>query len=392
MDLSFLRSLVENPGPFLSVYLDTSGDDRGVDAQVRQERWRDLREELAKESDDTSTLDAVGAALSAPEDFGVPGVAAFGTGGRVPLVVKLPGVPRRAQGGWSRLADLLPLLVQTPPRPPHLLVSANREGGEVLVVGGADSAGQHSAGQHSGAEQRVQGTGWPVHKVKSGGWSQDRYQRSAEDAWETNAKELATAVIKAVSGRRIEAVIVAGDVRARELLVSKLPDGLQRAVVLVDRELPVDSAELSQAAEEVLQQLEDDAARSHLETFHDQAGNGRAVEGLAATVAALRDGQVAELFVGGRYTDGDRKALELAWASGPAWIGPGLADIALSEADLRDRNVTDLAQDRVGAALVRAAAGTDAALFVVPPGGASPGDTALQDDIGALLRFAVPGA
>jgi hypothetical protein len=382
MDLSFLRSLVENPGPFLSVYLDTSGDDRGVDAQVRQARWRDLREELAKESDDTGTLDAVGAALSAPEDFGVPGVAAFGTAGRVPLVVKLPSVPRRAQGGWSRLPDLLPLLVQTPPRPPHLLVSANREGGEVLIVGGASG----------GDDQQVQGTGWPVHKVKSGGWSQDRYQRSAEDAWETNAKELATAVIKAVAGRKIEAVIVAGDVRARELLVSKLPDGLQRAVVLVDRELPVDSDELSQAAEEVLQQLEDDDAKGHLATLHDQAGNGRAVEGLAATVAALRDGQVAELFVGGRYTDGDRKALELAWASDPAWVGPGLADVALSEADLRDRNVTDLAQDRVGAALIRAAAGTDAALFVVPPGGTAPGDSALQDDIGALLRFAVPGA
>jgi hypothetical protein len=384
MDLSFLRSLVESPGPFLSVYLDTSADDRGAAAQVRQARWRDLREELAKESDDTGTLDAVGAALSAPEDFGVPGVAAFGTGGRVPLVVKLPGVPRRAQGGWSRLPDLLPLLVQAPPRPPHLLVSANREGGEVLIVGGA------SGGEAQ--QEQVQGTGWPVHKVKSGGWSQDRYQRSAEDAWETNAKELATAVIKAVSGRKIEAVIVAGDVRARELLVSKLPDGLRRAVVLVDRELPVDSDELSQAAEEVLQQLEDDAVRSHLETFHNQAGAGRAVEGLAATVAALRDGQVAELFIGGRYTDGDRQALELDWATDPAWIGPGLADIALSEAELRDRNVTDVAQDRVGAALVRAAAGTDAALFVVPPGGTSPGDTALQEDIGALLRFAVPGA
>ena len=382
MDLSFLRSLVENPGPFLSVYLDTSGDDRGVDAQVRQERWRALREELAKESDDTGTLDAVGAALSAPENFGVPGVAAFGTGGRVPLVVKLPGAPRRAQGGWSRLADLLPLLVQSPPRPPHLVVSANREGGQVLVMGGGDS----------GDEQQVQGTGWPVHKVKSGGWSQDRYQRSAEDAWATNAKELAAAVVQAASGQRLEAVIVAGDVRARELLVEKLPDDLRRRVILVDRELPVDSAELAQATDEALQQLEDSNTRAQLETFRDQSGTGRAVEGLAATVAALRDGQVAELFIGGRYTDGDRNAPELGWASGPAWIGPGLADIALSEADLRDRNVTDVAQDHVGAALVRAAAGTDARLFVVPPGGPAAGDTPLRDDIGALLRFAVPGA
>jgi hypothetical protein len=231
-----------------------------------------------------------------------------------------------------------------------------------------------------------------VHKVKSGGWSQDRYQRSAEDAWETNAKELAAAVVQAASGQRLEAVIVAGDVRARELLVEKLPDDLRRQVILVDRELPVDSDELAQATDEALQQFEDNNARAQLETFRNQSGTGRAVEGLAGTVAALRDGQVAELFIGGRYTDGDRNAPELDWASSPAWVGPGLADIALSEADLRDRNVTDVAQDHVGAAVVRAAVGTDARLFVVPPGGPAAGDTPLRDDIGALLRYAVPGA
>jgi hypothetical protein len=390
VELSFLRSLLENPGPFASVYLDTSDYDRGVDAQARQVRWRDQRAELAKENGDTATLDALGEALARPEVFGVPGVAAFGTHGRVPLVVRLPGTPRREQARWSRLPDLLPLLVQTPPRPPYLLVSANREGGQVLVMGA-------HGGQQGGDEQQVQGTGWPVHKVKSGGWSQDRYQRSAENAWETNAKELAAAVVQAAAGQRVEAVIVAGDTRARDLLVEKLPDDLRRQAVLIDRELPADSDELTQAAAEVLQQLEDDDARSHLETFHNQAGTGRAVEGLAETVAALRDGQVAELFIGGRYTDGDRKALELAWASDPAWVGPGLADVALSEADLRDRNVTDVAQDQVSAALIRAAAGTDARLFLVPPGGTAPGETApdepaLRDDIGALLRFAVPGA
>ena len=87
---------------------------------------------------------------------------------------------------------------------------------------------------------------------------------TASSFFKSSGSRASGAVIKAVSGRKIEAVIVAGDVRARELLVSKLPDGLQRAVVLVDRELPVDSPELSQAAEEVLQQLEDDAARGHL--------------------------------------------------------------------------------------------------------------------------------
>ncbi len=199
-------------------------------------------------------------------------------------------------------------------------------------------------------------------------------------------------MVQAASGQRPEAVIVAGDVRARELLVEKLPDDLRRRVILVDRELPVDSGELAQATDEALQQLEDNNTRAQLETFRNQSGTGRAVEGLAETVAALRDGQVAELFIGGRYTDGDRNALELDWASRPAWVGPGLADIALSEADLRDRNVTDVTEDHVGAALVRAAVGTDARLFVVPPGGPAAGDPLLRDDIGALLRYAVPGA
>jgi hypothetical protein len=199
-------------------------------------------------------------------------------------------------------------------------------------------------------------------------------------------------VTNAVAGQRVEAVIVAGDTRARELLVEKLPDDLRRQAVLVDRELPTDSDEFTQAAEEVLQQLEDDDARSHLETFHNQAGTGRAVEGLTETLAALRDGQVAELFIGGRYLDGDRKALELAWASDPAWVGPGLADIGLSEADLAERGVTDVAQDQLAAALVRAAVGTGAELFLVPPGGTPPGETALRDDVGALLRYPAPGA
>jgi hypothetical protein len=386
VELSFLRSLLESPGPFVSVYLDTSDYDRGVDTRARQVRWRDHREELAKENDDPATLDAVGEALAAPEVFGVQGVAAFGTHGRVPLVVKLPGVPRREQARWGVLPDLLPLLVQSPPRPPHLLVSATREGGEILMVGAAGSAGQPQD------EQDIQGTGWPVHKVKSGGWSQDRYQRSAEDAWHTNAKELAAAVTKTVGGQRVEAVIVAGDVRARELLVAELPNDLRRQTVLIDREVAVDSDELAQAAEQVLQQLEDDGTRGQLETFHNQAGTGRAVEGLADTVAALRDGQVASLFIGGRYTDGDRRALELDWASDPAWVGPGLAEIGLSETDLQERGVTDVAQDRVDAALIRAAVGTDAELFLVPAGQAAPGETALREDIGALLRYAVPGA
>jgi hypothetical protein len=46
-----------------------------------------------------------------------------------------------------------------------------------------------------------------------------------------------------------------------------------------------------------------------------------------------------------------------------------------------------VARDRADAVIVRAVTGTDAELFIVPAG-----EAPLQDDIGALLRYPVPGA
>ncbi len=383
MKLTFLRSLYANPASFASVYLDTSGTGRGPELKAVEIRWRDLREELAQSGVDSGTLDALGEALTGP-GLTAPGTAAFGQNGTVPLVVRLPAAPLREMARWARLPDVLPLLIQSPPRPPHLLVSASRAGGEVLEVRTAEDV----------TRERVQGTGWPVHKVKSGGWAQLEHQRSAEEAWETNAKELANAVVsRRVAGVRVaagevpEAIIVAGDVRARAMLVDKLPANLASKTVIVDRELPVDSPELTAAAEQVLHQLEDADCRRRLETFHNQLGTGDATEGLAETVAALRDGQVSELFLGGDYLADDPDAPGPAWSSAPAWIGPGLADVGLSEEELRERGLTDVARDLADAAIVRAATGTDAELFMVPAG-----ETPLRDDIGALLRYPVPGA
>ena len=152
----------------------------------------------------------------------------------------------------------------------------------------------------------------------------------------------------------------------------------------------MDSAELAAAAERTLHELEDADCRRRLETFHNQLGAGGASEGLAETVAALRDGQVSELFLSGDYLAGDPDTPGPGGRPGlraPAWIGPTLADVGLSEQDLRDRGVSDVHRDRLDAALVRAVTGTDAELFMVPAG-----ESPLRDDIGALLRYPVPGA
>jgi hypothetical protein len=376
VELTFLRPLYASTGGFASVYLDTSGTGHGPDAHAVDVRWRDVREEMARAGADAATLNALGKFITGTGRT-APGAAAFGRDGTVPVAVRLPRVPLREMGRWGRLPDVLPLLIQSPPRPPHLLVSANKAGGEVLAVRTADDVTKES----------VEGTGWPVHKTRSGGSAQLEHQRSAEEAWEVNAKELAGVVVQAAAGATPEAVIVAGDVRARELLVSKLPANLASKAVLVDREVPVDSDELAEAAEQVLSELETADGRRRLETYRNRLGAGSATEGLAETVTALRDGAVTELFLGGDYLGDDPDAPGPAWFSAPAWIGAALAEVGRSEQELRDWGVSEVHRDRLDAALVRAATGTDAELFMVPAG-----EPPLQDDIGALLRFPVPNA
>ena len=99
---------------------------------------------------DAATLDALGDVLTGP-GLTAPGTAAFGQDGTVPLAVRLPAVPLREMARSARLPDLLPLLIQSPPRPPQLLVSATRSGGDVLAI-------RTAAGV---TRQHVQGTGWP---------------------------------------------------------------------------------------------------------------------------------------------------------------------------------------------------------------------------------------
>ena len=101
---------------------------------------------------------------------------------------------------------------------------------------------------------------------------------------------------------------------------------------------------------------------------------------------ALREGAVTEFFLGGDYLGDDRRS-RAGRSSAPAWIGAALPEVGLAEQELRDWGVPEVHRDRLDAALVRAATGTDAELFMVPAG-----RPRLRDDIGALLRFPIPNA
>jgi hypothetical protein len=68
-----------------------------------------------------------------------------------------------------------------------------------------------------------------------------------------------------------------------------------------------------------------------------------------------------------------------------AWVGPGMTDFGLDDAETQALGVSDVQHDRFDAALVRAVVGTGADLLVTP--GAH---DYLPEGIGALLRYDDP--
>ncbi|HEV2451654.1 MAG TPA: Vms1/Ankzf1 family peptidyl-tRNA hydrolase [Streptosporangiaceae bacterium] len=363
MRLQFLRPLFDSKGNYASVYVETSRAGETA-AEAVALRWRAARQALAENGVDDATLDSV-AELMTDRDYAAPGLAVFASEGWVRMSRPLPAPPRREIARYSRLPHVMPLLAQAPPRVPHLRVTANRAGGEVVEV----------YGEGQDRLIHVEGEGWPVHKTSVGGWSQARYQRSAEEAWAENAKELAAQVTAAVQRTGAELIVAGGDIKARSLFLDRLGQPLREIVVVVDREVPAGSDVLAVAADEAIRRRGEQACRAGLATVRNQLSRGRATEGLANTLAALSEGRVAVLFIADDPS-----------SDATAWIGPHPEELATSPAVLRDRGVSEPIVERADAAIVRALASTGAELCFIPENEPAP-----KDGIGALLRYATAG-
>ena len=243
--LDFLRSVYEQIGDYVSVYLDT---DRAYEnaAEAIGLRWHAVQEELAAAGASPASLTAVAEAVNAA-GHAARGRAAFARDGAVAFAGTLDSPPRRQIARLAPLPHLMPLLAQHRPPVPHIRVSATREGGEIVAIGG------------SGEQWRdwIAGRAWPIHKTSVGGWSQDRYQRSVEEAWDENAKALAGDVAAVADQIHAEHVIVAGDVRARSLLISRLPTALAESAIVIGEEITADSPAMAEAADRALSQWAD---------------------------------------------------------------------------------------------------------------------------------------
>jgi inosine/xanthosine triphosphate pyrophosphatase family protein len=358
MDVSFLKPLYSRPGPYASVYVDMTRTTEDAE-KVIELRWRALREELEARHCPAATLRAVEEKVS--EELRrrrSEGLVIFAAGGEVAYSARLAHPPRTSLARVSPLPHVLPYLCYRGERFAHLVARVNRRGGEIDCFG---QDGRHHHIDVPGDED------YPIRKTKAGDWNQSRFQRSSENVWKINAKKVAREVDKAARDCNAEAVVIAGDPRARTTVLEEISEGTLEKTVESDRGEIVDD-DLSR----ILELKSAERILTVAERFERELANGeRAVSGLPATVEAVRRSQVESLLLD---DDPDSPA--------SLWIGPDPGDVATKPDELRWLGVNDIQEERADAALVRAVAATDGDLVVLPSD--SP-DT--KFGVGAVLRY-----
>ncbi|MGW3951240.1 baeRF2 domain-containing protein [Streptomyces sp. NPDC004752] len=365
MRLSFLEPLYKQPGPYASVYLDTSRDAAIDDPDAAIElRRRHLRDALAAEGADQDSITAVADIVGSDTEIpGTHGQAVFAAHGHLALSDELPAPPPRDTAHFGTLPDTMPLIVQHAPGIPYLVIYVRYSGRHAT-----DAVGTVRIDAEAGT--------WPLTRVTPG-------HRFHEEIPVTDWLNAAGAAGRELAGhaRRIdvETVVVAGDVWARGILVRRLPVPLRGQVATVERtgEPQTGRALLEQQLDGLFRGRMAVRDRALLSAFlAERAHDKAAVEGLAAAVSALQRGRVKALFLNNH----PESQLRL-------WVGPEPGQLALTEEELRSYGIPEVDEERADSALARALVGTGAELVVVPER-----ELRLREGVGVLLRYGEPAS
>lgn len=365
MDVAFLKALYDRPGPYASVYLSTDRASATA-AHMIDLRWRELRGQLAQRGADPDTLGAIDAVVGA--DRGMPsphGQAIFAAGGEVLLREELhsPNVADRV--AFAGVPDVMPLLVQYPDIPAHVLVLVDRKGADIEV--------HTPVGVR--AREEVDGSDHPVTKVGTGDWNQSRYQRRAENTWDANARGVAARVEQTAAAHHAAMIAASGDVRARTLLLEHLAPVWRPHAIALDgagRSEGDDRERTRRAATVAAAQFEESERSRIAEQFQQRIAEGAgAVEGMAPVVEALRSGLVDTLLL--RYSMPETQA--------SLWWGPEPGQLALHPEEMTEVRAQQARRDRAADVMARELVRMGGDLLVLAKGEPGPAGA-----VGALLR------
>jgi hypothetical protein len=366
MDVSFLEPVFAATGPFATVCADVTHTTENADTELDL-RVRAIVERLTEQGAPESVVEVVRARLLEGNDGGEAGTlrgraVVVAADGSVVLDQALRDAPLREIAEWGSRPDVLPVLRQLPGRVPHIVVLTDRVGADITFMG--------APGQVE--EESVEGDSLHIRKFPGGGWAHHRYQHNTENTWVHNADGVATRISSMVRRLSPKFVLVAGDVRARQILTDRAADQWRDLIISMDgggRAAGADREPVDRRMHELIDEHEARECAEALEQVRAAAAHGLSVTGTGPVVEALRKGQVETLVLADDPGDDT-----LLVGNGPLELG----------VDQHDMDALGTHGDVVPAdrALLAAAVASSAGVVVVPR-------TALPEEapVAAVLRY-----
>lgn len=357
-----LADLSGREGPFLSLYLITEPDVEKA-AQRSLARWKSARRGLAEQGAPEPLLEEIEPIVPEAHAEGAC-LAVIADAERILHVEHGTPLGPTDEARWAPLPRLLPIVGWRQSQPPYVVVLVDRTGADLFGF---------ARGLPDAIRGEVEGEHDVIRKVSPGGWSQRRYQERAEDSWRENAEQVAARVTLLADSIGAELVIVAGDVRAVDLLRDALPERLASLVQVVEGERPWEGKgdPLPEETRDLVERHVRERGEALLARFAEERGQrDHAAEGVDATAAALAKAQAAVLLV-----------TEAADDDGSLWFGAEPTLLATTDRDLKELGVDSPQQAPASDVLVRAALGTGAALRLLEDA------NDVREGVGALLRW-----
>lgn len=358
-----ILDLLRTDGPIASLYLRLGIETGTTTDRQMPLRWRAMRQELLDSGADDRTVKALADCV----ETATPGdrvLVAFAGDGQLLLSAELAECSIDDRGLFSPLPVLAPLLHWQWEQIPYIVALVDRTGAELTSYDG---------GARPIRVDPVTGPDDEIERNAPGGTAQARYQHRAEDSWQHNAAEVARHVSRLAEETRARLIVVAGDVRAVQLLREHLPEHL-RAVL---RTVSADGEHSSQGPARIRprtiaatrREVLDERRRGLLRTLGDAVGTaGQAVQGVPETVLRLREAAVATLVVVDDPHDPRR-----------VFVGPEPFDVAIRVDELPQP--ADAHEAPLVDAAIRAALRSHADVVVL-----TTDEMQLSDGIAAVLR------
>jgi Bacterial archaeo-eukaryotic release factor family 2 len=352
MDVSFLEPVFAAPGPYVTVCADVTHTTENADTELDL-RVRAVTEKLMEQGAPDEVVEAVRARLLEGNDGGEAGTlrgraVIVASDGSVVFDHALVDAPTREIAEWSPHPDLLSVLRQLPGRVPHIVVLTDRTGADITYIGAPGTVDE---------ETTVEGDTFQIRKFQGGGWAHHRYQHNAENKWVHNAEDVGQQISSMARRLSPRFVLVAGDIRARQILTDRASDLWSDLVVSMDeggRAAGADREPVDRREAELVAEHEARECAEILEKVQAAGAHGLSVTGLDRVVEALRKGQVETLVL----ADDPEHATTLLVGSSPLELGVNQHDM-----DALGIHGEVVPADR---ALVAAAVASSAGVVVVP--------------------------